>query len=478
MKKIFYPIIALLLSSCSNDFLNLYPETSLNESNYYKTDAEFVSLVNGSYIPMRNLAKTVQWDVSEIKSDNMDLQPSNTNIEQSRNDNFLMSSASIVHKSLWDNSYKGIYYVNKTLGAMASTGYVWTNENLKARSLGELHFLRALYYFDLVRQFGGVPLVVTAINSQEAVGVKRSSIEEVYTQIISDLTLSTDNFANAGDTHENGRASLTAANGLLGKVYLTKKDYTNAEKHLKTVINSGKHALLTNYADVFNPGKKDYVETLFSVQFSETLAELANTFIFFNAPSTSKGDVTGRPAVNLSVNIAIKPSNDLLNAFSPNDARYAVSIGKWTGPDAKNVVTDFFYCNKYKGPQNAILGWSGDNFPILRYSDILLMYAESLNELNKTSEAIPYVELVRKRAGLIDDISGLGKTELTSLIEKERRLEFCFENQRWYDLIRTNRAVPVMRALGKTIENYHMLSPIPGDQVLINKIDQNEGYGL
>ncbi|MFD1165726.1 RagB/SusD family nutrient uptake outer membrane protein [Sphingobacterium daejeonense] len=476
MKKLIYITIIFLMSSCSNEFLDLYPETSLNESNFYKSDEEFISLVNGSYIPLRNLNKTVMWDVSEVKSDNMDLQPSNTNIEQSRNENFLMSSSSIVHKSLWDNAYKGIYNCNKTLNAIEGSDYTWNNEFLKDRSLGEVYFLRALYYFELGRQFGGVPLVLTEINSQDAVNIKRSPIQDVYQQVVSDLTLAIDHLSKANDVHENGRASLTAAQGLLGRVYLTQKDFSKAESILNTVIKSGKHGLLSNYADVFNPSKKDYYETLFSVQFSESAAELANNFIFFNAPYTSKGEVTGRPNVAIQVNIAIKPTQNLINSFNENDLRFTTSIGKWTGSDEKGGTADYFYCAKYKGPQTAILGWSGDNFPILRYSDILLMYAEVLNELNRTGEAINYVKMVRDRAGLTENLVGLSKVDLGLLIEKERRLEFCFENHRWFDLVRTGRALEVMKALGKDIKQEQLLAPIPGDQVLINNLEQNPGY--
>lgn len=476
MKKIYIPILALFLSSCSNEFLELYPQTSLNESNFYKSDEEFISLVNGGYIPMRNLAKTVHWDVSEVKSDNMDLQPSNTNIEQGRNENFLMSSASIVHKTLWDQSYKGIYSVNKTIQSIENSSYAWSDGELKERSLGEIYFLRGLYYFDLLRQFGGIPLVLKEITSTEAVSIKRSSVQQVNDQIIADLTTAISHFEKTGNTNENGRASLGAAQALLGKVYLTKKDFANAEKLLKLVIESGNYGLLKNYADVFNAGKKDYHETIFSVQFSESAADLANSFIFFNAPSTSKGAITGRASVALQVNIAIKPTADLINAFEENDQRYAVAVGEWRGADDAGQSQDFFYCAKYKGPQTAILGWSGDNFPILRYSDVLLMYAEALNELNRSTEAFTYVKQVRDRAGLLSDNSDLSKPALAKVIEKERRVEFCFENQRWYDLLRTDRAIQVMQTVGKTISEKDLLAPIPGDQILINQLAQNPGY--
>jgi SusD family. len=468
--------LAALLTSCSSDFLDLYPKTGLNESNFYRSDDEFVLLVNSSYIPLRNLGKTVNWDINEVKSDNMGLQDLNTNIEQSRNDGFVLSSASTVHASHWNNSYAGIYNCNTAITALETVAHTWANPALKERSLGEVYFLRALYYFDLVRHFGGVPLVTKEVSGEEAVGIKRATVDATYEQIVSDLKTAIGHLSGAIDVDQPGRVNLGAAQALLGKVYLTRKAYAMAEEQLYAVIRSGRFGLLQDYADVFDPTNKDYFETLFAIQYSETAADLCNTFIFFNAPTTSKGEVTGRPNVALPVSIAIKPTADLLAAFEEGDKRYDVSIGTWTGPDMNGEEKEFFYCAKYKGPQTATLGWCGDNFPILRYSDVLLMYAEVLNELGRTEEAIPFVREVRHRAGLMNDLTALGKAELTALIERERQVEFCFENQRWFDLLRTDRALEVLQAQKKNIQPFHLLAPIPGEQVLINQIEQNPGY--
>ncbi len=474
-----YPIIlaaAIFCCSCSNSFLDLYPETSLNEANYYQSDEEFILLVNSSYIPLRNLGRTVNWDLNEVKSDNMTVQELNTNIEQFRSDGFTLSPASTTHESFWNNSYAGIYNCNTAIRALETTDRAWTNPYLKNRSLGEAYFLRAHYYFDLVRQFGGVPLVTREITGQEAVAIKRSTVAEVYAQIITDLETAIEHLGDIGDTGELGRANIGAAQALLGKVHLTAKNFAAAEHSLREVIESGHHGLLPNYADVFDPGNKDFYETLFAIQYSESSAGLSNNFIFFNAPATSGGEVTGRPNVALPVSISIRPTNELLAAFEEGDQRYDVSIGRWIGPDVNGIEDEFFYCAKYKGPQTATLGWSGDNFPILRYSDVLLMFAEALNAQGRTTEAIPFVKEVRERAGLSDDISGLSKSQLAALIERERQVEFCFENQRWYDLLRTDRALEVLRAQGKNIQPHHLLAPIPAEQVLINQLEQNPVY--
>jgi hypothetical protein len=233
---------------------------------------------------------------------------------------------------------------------------------------------------------------------------------------------------------------------------------------------------LPNYADLFNPANKDFKETIFSVQYSESSAALSNQFIFFNAPYTSKGEVTNRPNIALALAGNLRPTPDLINSFEEGDRRKEVSISYWTGPDWDGVVAAIPYCSKYKPPHSSPLNWAGDNFPILRYSDILLMYAEVLNSQARTIEAIPYVDMVRERAGLVGSISGLSQNELDLLIEKERMLEFCFENQRWYDLVRRGRAVEVMSAHGIEMAATQLLAALPGEQILINKLQQNPGY--
>jgi hypothetical protein len=167
-----------------------------------------------------------------------------------------------------------------------------------------------------------------------------------------------------------------------------------------------------------------------------------------------------------------------------------VSIGFWNGLDWDNVVRPVPYPNKYKAPIAAPDNRAGDNFPILRYSDVLLMQAEVLNEQGKSSEAVPLVQQVRTRAKLTAPITATDKVSLQNLIAKERQVELCFENHRWYDLKRTGKAIEVMTAHGKrenslkpflfegafVITPNKLLAPIPANEILVNKLQQNPGY--
>jgi starch-binding outer membrane protein, SusD/RagB family len=492
MKKISLLLTLAFLTSCSDKFLELYPKDTLNEGNFYKTETEFILLANGCYVPMREYEKNQHWVLAELSSDNSTHQNNIRTGEASRGviDQFILGSDNRAYEDFWDLSYNGITRCNKLLNELGREGVTFSKESYKDRCAGEALFLRSVYYFNLVRQFGGVPLVTTPLTSKEAVGVKRSTEEQVYAQIVQDLTEAIAHFAKARDVAETGRANEWAAQGMLGKVQLTLKKYPEAQTALSAVINSGKYQLLANYADLFNPANKDYKETIFAMQYSEASAEVANQFIFMFAPHTSGGAVTMRPNINIVGAGWNQPTDDLINAFEPGDVRKAVSIGYWNGLDWDNKVRPIPYCNKYKPPIAAPDNRAGDNFPILRYSDVLLMYAEVLNEQGKTSEAIPYVQQVRNRAKLTTPITATEKVALQNLIAKERQVELCFENHRWYDLKRTGKAIEVMTAHGKreqamkpylydgayTITPNKLLAPIPANEILVNKLTQNPGY--
>jgi hypothetical protein len=493
MKKIIYLLSFCVLLACSDDFLELYPKSTLNEGNFYQSEAEFILLANGCYVPMRDYEKNQHWVLAELISDNSSFQFTTVSGEPSRGiiDQFVITSDNRAYADFWNLSYNGITRCNKLLKEIDRAGVTWSNESFKDRSAAEALFLRGLYYFNLVRQFGGVPLVLGPITSQEAVGIKRSTEEQIYISIVNDLQDAAERFSRAKEVEENGRANWGAATALLGKVHMTLHNYQEAEAALRSVVESGAYELLPDYADIFDPTNKDFKETIFAIQYSENNIELSNRFVFTFAPSTSGGAVTQRPNINITGagfgwN---QPTEDLINAFEPGDKRKDASIGFWFGKDWDNEERDIPYQAKFKPPVSAP-DRSGDNLPIIRYSDVLLMYAEVLNELGRTGDAIPYVQQVRSRAGLTDELSGFDKTTLQTLIAKERQVEFCFENQRWYDLKRTGKALEVMTAHGARekankpflipssfeMAPYKLLNPIPSEQILINKLDQNPGY--
>ena len=492
MKKILYFLSICLLSACSDDFLTVYPESSLSEGGFYQSEEEFILLANGCYVPMRDYEKDLHWVVAELISDNTSFQYNIRTGEAVRGviDQFVLSADNRAYAEFWNLSYNGINRCNKLLQEIDRPGVSWSKESLRERSAGEALFLRGLYYFNLVRQFGGVPLVLEPISAQEAITTERATEAQVYESIVSDLEKATARLAASSDVQEEGRIGETAAQALLGKVHLTLQQYTEAEPALQSVIASGQHGLLADYAAIFDPTNENTEEIVFAIQYSENSRELASRFIFRFAPWTSAGEITNRPNINMISAGWNQPTQDLINAFEPGDQRKDVSINFWNGEDWDGEVRDIPYCGKYKAPISAPDDRTGDNMPVIRYSDVLLMYAEVLNALGRTGEAIPYVAQVRARAGLTDPLEGYDQASLSQLIADERQREFCFENQRWYDLKRTDQAVAVMTAHGNRendqkpflynnayqIEPYKLQAPLPAEQILINGLEQNPGY--
>lgn len=492
MKKICYLLLLSLLAGCSNKFLEIYPDTSMNEGDFYKTASEFIILANGCYVPMRNYEKSDHWVIAELIADNGEKQYNSTTGEPYRGiiDQLNLTADNQIYADFWSYSYNGIARCNKLIYELGRHEIAWSTASVKDRCYGEAYFLRALYYFNLVRQFGGVPLVLRPITSQESVGIKRSEEALVYDSIVADLKNAASHFAKSQDVEEKGRATYGAAVALLGKVYLTLHDYDETVTTLQPLTTSGKYSLLPDYADLFDPANKDYTETIFAIQYAENSDELSNRFIFWFAPWNSGGNITHRPNVSVIAGGFNRPTRDLIDAFEPGDERKDVAIGYWTGKDWDGVVRPMPYCAKYKPPIAAPDDRCGDNLPVLRFADVLLMYAEALNDLGKTSEAIPYVEKVRGRAGLTGHLTGYSQQKLDSLIARERQKEFCFENQRWYDLKRTGQAMAVMTAHGNELlasepylpENSYkmtkdkLLAPIPAEEILLNKLEQNNGY--
>lgn len=495
MKHIYIIILIGLCFGCSSGFLEIYPETTLNEGNFYKSENEYILLTNGCYVPMRNYYKEAFWVLSEIPSDNSSFQycpHDGGGLERRNADLFQVTANDGYNTSFWNTSYDGITRCNKLIyEILKSDASIWKTGGYKERCLGEGYFLRALYYFNLVRQFGGVPLVVEPISSQDAVNIKRSEESVIYDQIILDLNQSVALFEIAKDKEETGRANHAASLTLLGKVYLTLQRYKETETVLQKVLDMKKYSLLPNYSDLFNPSNKDYIETIYAIQYSENNKDLSNQFCFFFAPWGSKGDITHRPNININNGHHgwNQPTTDLIEAFEVGDKRKDASIGYWYGKDWDGIERNIPYCCKFKSPVTASDNRCSDNFPVLRYADVLLMLAEALNEQGETAKAIPFVEQVRNRAE-IDMPKDLNKAKLSELIEKERRVEFCFENQRWYDLKRTGKALEVLKAHGAReksmkpylsantylLEEYMLLLPIPPDEILLNGLEQNPGY--
>jgi hypothetical protein len=293
----------------------------------------------------------------------------------------------------------------------------------------------------------------------------------VYTTIVSDLTQAGGLLPDSYSGSNVGRATSGAAKSLLGKVYLTRKQYSEAARVLKEVIDGGQYALLPSYADVFRVENANHKESIFEVQYKANSQGRGSPFATLFTPRTGNAGIllTGQGATQ-GYN---RPSPDMISAYPAGDLRKDASLApNWT--DGARVNNDP-YIKKYLSRQSAVS--DGDaNWFVLRYADVLLMYAEALNELGRTSEASPYLNQIRRRAGL-SPLDGLGQAQMRLALEQERRVELAFEGHRWFDLLRTGRAIEVMNSKGFNITSRDLLYPIPQSQIDINpELRQNDGY--
>ena len=355
---------------------------------------------------------------------------------------------------------------------------------LRARLVREGKFIRALLYFNLVRLYGDVPLVLHNPNSTDIDNLltARTPAADVYTQIIADLKDAT-NLPKSYAASDLGRATGGAAHTLLAKVYLTTQDWPDALTQLNLVINGGYgYALFPNYYDAFQKATKNGVEHIFSVQFETNLGEvnsvndLSQSFTSFN---------TGTFPIDIPVD------SSLYKLFSANDTRRAVTFyssvyNAATGQTVvfNNAYTPYF--NKFVDYSLTPLSsqtLSGVNYPVLRYADVLLMKAEALNEINgaPTSDAYAAINQVRTRANVANLTPGLNQADFRDSVFLERRKEFIQEGHRWFDLVRQG-GTALVDALHKipaksAATSKNTLFPIPLIEIQQNpKLKQNLGY--
>ena len=341
--------------------------------------------------------------------------------------------------------------------------------------------MRAYFYFLLVRYFGGVPLVVKQTTSLENLKIPRNSEEEVYQQIISDLEEASANLPTKSQytTADFGRATKVAALSLLAKVYLTREEWQKVVDITDQVLTMG-YSLCDTYADNFDLNKENGQESVFEIQY---LAGDGNPGSIFNGyyrpPFVTINGWSGYGDNPVTKN--------LWDAYAAGDSRRDVCIRLYTSteyPGMSATILYPYYCNKYIDLTSiATRSNSGNNRPVLRYSDVLLMRAEALGRLNSSNpEAYEYLNKVRRRAynvpldqpAACDIEPGLSESDFIDTIIKERRLEFAFEGQRWFDLVRTKKLKEAMLAqnpeLGVAVEDKYMQLPIPQLEIDANEM--------
>ena len=477
-------------SSCTKDYLELQPRNAASTETFYKNQTDAIQATNAAYAQLQQagMVNHALW-MMDIMADNSFVGGGGAadGIEFQQLDNYTIPTSNPVITEHFQRAYIGIGAANQVLLHVPDITAI--DAAIKSRSLGEAQFLRALYYFYLVRAYGDVPLVLTpAASPAEAASVSRDPVAKVYAQIITDLKAAIGNLplpsTYKGD--DVGRASKLSAMGILAKVYLTQGDMTNAATQAKATIDAalgdGKD-LWANYGDNFKLENENGKESLFEVQFKSGLngyildgpGSAINEFWgarFFTDNSTpelkAKGYVVSSGGYGFNI-----PEKEFVDGYEAGDLRKGPTVfvpgDKYpegqTQPAKLEGDPNGYNVRKFFAGKLSTIWDSPLNVPIMRLAEVYLIKAEAANSLAD-------LNVVRKRAGLPD-----ATTMNQSVVLKERRYELAFEMDRWYDLKRTKTLTNNPNLLAKGIKPFNDLLPIPQAERDVNpNLTQNPGY--
>lgn len=494
-------LFQIFFTSCKKNFLDVQPQGQLTETSVANDPNIARNLVTGVYNQLyqggfgNDIHGILFCMATDVASDDADKgsTPADQAPEAVGFDNFTsdLNSNNFYVNRLWSGHYQGISTANQALDKLYKSVFDHVTKRIL---IGEVKFLRAYLYFNLVRMFGGVPLILRVptsladANSPEF--QTRASKDSVYAAIINDLQYAVDSLPLKGDpATQVGRANKGAAESLLAKVYLYQKNYQKAYDLTQDVINSGKYALMNDYSQNFrNKATADNnIESIFEIQTGQDANCDAAVPFYVVAQGPRAGGKGGWADLGFGLNT---PSQDLANAYEPNDKRDSATIifiqpnGTllWDGfriPGRDSVENDRYNYKAYFGRKvdPYCTSFNTDHLPknikILRYAEVLLINAEAAVQISKTADAINDMTLIRTRAGL------LPTTVTVQSIWKERRVELAMEQDRFFDIVRQGRAGQILRALGKSfVDGKNEVFPIPQPQIDLSagKLTQNPGY--
>lgn len=477
MNKTIFQILltAWLFASC--DVLDVEQESAFNPENFYKNADDARAAVSSVYDLMNtnNMYNQVMWIIQDQSTDDAEWGGGRSTANQAKNDldKYTFTPATSTFYSLWTACYQGI---NRANAAVEQIAKIEMDVSFQERLIAEAKFMRAFYYFTLVRLFDGVPLILTETNSLEGLQVPRATAEEVYMQIIADFTDAESVLPISYTGSDVGRATRGAAKAFLAKVYLTRQEWAKASTKAKEVMDLGIYDLWTNFEEAFLIANENGKESVFEIQaLGGGFAEGSLMQGYMRPPFDRINGVAG---------FGDDPvTKDLYDAYSDIDKRRSVTLKLYSAttiPTAPSNIAFPCYVGKYKDPAATSNNEGSNNFQIVRYSDVLLMYAEALNEQNaNNAEAYTVVNRIRKRAGLEDLTPNLAQEQFRDSVLLERRLELAFEGHRRYDLVRTGKLVERINAQNPTIaiQSHHLILPIPQTERDANLLlTQNPGY--
>lgn len=486
IKSIIILVIAIFCNGC-NDFLSEIPQSSYSVVGSYKTQKDFIQAIAGVYAAQQDLYQGDKTYFRALMSRSDETKTGASYVDGL--DDFTVTGASPSLAGFWQSHWLIISRSNLILDKIDEGTF--SDANLKNYIKGEALVLRAYAYHNLGVHFGGMPSINKAMSVEELRGVARSTQQETFDFAAKDYEDAFNLLPEEWIGANLGRANKYSAAAMLGRLYMFQGKYTKAKEWLEKVIKSGKYEMETNYIDCFTDQKDNGKERVWEVQFTGGQLGEGQALSTSMIPDGYEGPIQPFRGTSASMTVSL----DFLENYEQGDIRKSVSV--ITGLKAAGVVDLITYrIYKYShwvAYQPKTLDDWAINLPIIRYTDVMMMYAEALNEIGYSAngEAFDILNKVRKRAGLAAKTS----TELSSqtlfrnAIMKERRYEFAFEGLRWDDLVRWGIAKPTMNTFfqrsdegnGKyKMEDYGKIFPIPYDEMIRYNNDkimwQNDGY--
>ncbi|WP_375435979.1 RagB/SusD family nutrient uptake outer membrane protein [uncultured Hymenobacter sp.] len=497
-------ISGLLATSCKEDILYIPPVANNTVDEFYKDENQVNQGVMAIYNGCLSLPENSYWFLAEFRSDNVAADVATVQRDYSDVSNFNATSQTPQLQATWTDLYEIVYRANILQERIQPFTFARV-EQFKA----EARFLRALAYFDLVRYWGAVPIVNKSVGIEESKVVPRSPITDVYKLIVDDLTFAAETLPAAYPVADKGRATKWAAKALLGKVYLTMYGYPLrqtsalplAKQQLMEVYaaaGANTFSVAPNFTDLFKAAN-DNRYAVFELQYISGGTGLGNPIPW------QQGQVFPTfwsPFTGFAADFTLPPA--LFGANWPKiDKRKAATIDSVIrNPTTNAIVAGRPQITKFL--EKGVTGVQNrtdypNNFPIIRFEDVVLMYAEVLGEESGGAPpalALTLINQIRTRSGLSAFTAAspevATKDAFRAAVLKERRYEFIAEGQRWHDLVRTGNAIPVMTAFKRSttgttptgganfrqLDEHDLLFPIPILELRLNPgfWEQNPGY--
>ncbi|MBN1598488.1 MAG: RagB/SusD family nutrient uptake outer membrane protein [Bacteroidales bacterium] len=502
--SVIFPAI-IFLNSCES----LLDETNPNQTtvqDYWVNETSAIKGTNAIYAALQRKGTYRRWlyFAYDVRSDV--LYSRSPWADLSNFSKFTFSDYNFeVNYDLFQDQYRGLFRANQVLHYVPG---IDMDPDLKKRLIGEASFLRALFHYNLVNLYGNVP-VADHLPTDPSQGFEQRTIDDVWGLIISDLKTAQESLLLSYSPEEVGRATWGAATGLLAKSYMQRHDYDNAIIELEKIIidNEGLYELVSDYASLFRHTSENSTESVFEIQFSNE---------FENGPDQD-GTATSSLGCNRSIFFAptgvgwsdaevnrwiVDKFLEERDASGDIDPRMDVTL-IWNKPDSLDPVNlvygvpyltrfpeghskhDSQWMRKYQNDYwRDTENWDSPiNFIVIRYADLLLLYAEALNETNRTEEAYDYIDMIRQRVGLETLTStkpDLSQQEMRDQIEHERLLELAGESVRFLDLARWGKLSSDLSDRDPEFEYFvegkSELLPIPTQEIDLNDVEQNNGW--